>query len=247
MSRSKPHKIIAVYGNSGSYKTSTAVSIAKSISQKDKEADIAIIGLDSTKPLIPILFPNTSNNGMSLGNVLSAENLDQEMIIANVHIHDRIGVIAYNSGENRNSYALVNETRIDDFITQMRHLVNYTIIDCTCDVVADKFTAKSLIAADNVIYLLSCDINGETFYQSQEPILLSEQYGYNDYWRFLTLNGKFDEDIDGMKNAIPNIGDVIPYSSKITEQWNKGEALKPLNDSGYNRVISEIAKELMED
>jgi hypothetical protein len=224
------------------------VSIAKTITQKDKTADIAIIGLDSTKPLIPILFPSARDNGesVSLGRVLSAENLDQETIIANVQICDKIGVIAYNSGENHNSYAFPIDSRIDDFITQMRHLVNYTIIDCNSNLVEDKMTAKSLIAADEVIYLLSCDINGQNFYHSQEPILLSEQYGYENYRRFLTLTGKFAEDIDGMRDAISNIEGVIPYSGKLTAQLNNGEFLKPLTDSWYNSAIKKIAKSIME-
>jgi len=178
--------------------------------------------------------------------VLSAENLDQETIIANVQIADKIGVIAYNSGENRNSYAVPVDTRIDDFITQMRHLVNYTIIDCNSNVAEDKLTAKSLIAADDVIYLLSCDINGEVFCHSQEPILLSEQYGYTNYKRFLTISGGFSEDSDTMKNSIADIRGIIPYSGKITAQWNNGEAFKPLSDGSYNTVIAGIVNMLME-
>jgi hypothetical protein len=239
------HKIIAVYGNSGSYKTSTAVGIAKAITQKDRNADIAVIGLDSTKPLIPILFPGNSND-VSLGKILSAENLDQESIIANVQISDKIGVIGYNCGENYNSYATPIDTRIDDFFTQMRHLVNYTIIDCTSDIVADKLTAKSLIAADDVVFLLSCDVNGLNFYHSQEPILLNEQYGYRHYWRFLSQNGRFAEDVDTMRNAVQNVEGVIPYSDKLTAQLNNGELLKPLSDGHYNSVIAKIAKSIME-
>jgi hypothetical protein len=159
---------------------------------------------------------------------------------------DKIGVIGYNSGENHNSYAFPIDARIDDFITQMRHLVNYTIIDCTSDVTANKLTAKTLINADFVIYLISCDINGLSFYYSQEPILRSEQYGYGGYLKYLTVNGRFEEDIDAMKNSIPGIDGVIPCSELITEQWNKGEAFKSLSDEAYNNAIDDIADILTE-
>jgi MinD-like ATPase involved in chromosome partitioning or flagellar assembly len=239
------NKIIAVYGNSGGYKTAVSVELAKTISQYDKNADIAVIGLDCTKPLIPLLFPNSKSN-ISLGRILSAESLDQDVILKNVEMNGQIGVIAYNAGENYNSYAFPTDGRIDDFLTQMRHLVNYTIIDCTSDVARDKLTAKTLINADNVLYLISADINGLAFYYSQEPILQSEQYGYNGYLKFLTVSGKFTEDIDAVKNSVLGVNGVIPYSAEISGQWNKGDAFKPLGDGKYNKIIGEIADVLTE-
>ena len=243
---SQAHKIIAVYGNSGSYKTSTSVSLAKAIMKKDKNANVVVVGLDASEPLIPILFPHNKDIN-SIGKLLSSEKLDQETILNSVIINDKISILGYNSGENKNSYAFPTESRTDDFLMQMRHLYNYTIIDCTSDVVANKLTAKTLINADNVIYLLSCDVKGLTFFNSQEPILLSEQYGYRHYWRYLTINGRFIPDIETMQNAIPQIRGVIPYSEKLPVQWNNGEGLKPLSDSGYNNVVDEIAAAIMEE
>jgi len=242
---SEAHKIIAVYGNSGSYKTAVSVELAKAISQSDKDADIAVIGLDSTKPLIPVLFP-AAKSAVSLGKILSAENPDRDAILNNVEMNGQIGVIAYNAGENYNSYAFPVDTRIDDFLTQMRHLVNYTIIDCTSDVVKDKLTAKSLINADNVIYLITADINGLAFYYSQERILQSEQYGYGGYIKYLTVAGRFTEDIDAVKNSVSGVSGVIPYCANITEQWNKGYAFKSVGGNKYGAVIEEIAEAVTE-
>jgi len=46
------HKIIAVYGNSGSYKTTTALSLARYMAAKG--TNIILVGADTTKPLLPI-------------------------------------------------------------------------------------------------------------------------------------------------------------------------------------------------
>lgn len=238
------HKIIAVYGNTGSFKTSTSVNLAKALSKASGGANVAVVGLDHTKPLIPLLFPETKMS-VSFGKLLSAESLDQDAILSQTHMNEYFGVLGYNSGENINSYAFPTDGRIDDFLMQMRHLMNYTIIDCTSDVTY-KLTAKTLINADEVIYLISCDINGLVFYQSQEPILLSEQYGYNRFSRYLTITGKFIQDEATMQNAVTQVNGIIPYSESLSELWNQNKSFVPLSDVKYNKAINDIAVKVTE-
>lgn len=242
------HKIISVYGNSGSYKTSTALNLAKTISEIYPSAGVAIVGLDMTKPLIPILFPNEKEKKMgsrlSLGKLLSLEYLDQEATLSQMKTHNNIGVLGYNAGENYNSYAFPVDGRIDDFYTQIRHLINYTIVDCTSNVATDKLTMKALINADEVIQLISCDTGGLTFLYSQEPILLSEQYGYGNYRRYLTVQGRFFEDTETMKSVVTKVRGVIPFSTAVAEKINQGRAFEKTDDAKYIKVIKEIARDL---
>jgi hypothetical protein len=238
------HKIIAVYGNSGSYKTSTSVKLAKAIAGRDNRLRVAVVGLDHTKPLIPLLFPET-NTAQSLGKLFSCECLDQEIVLSQMNMHGNIGFIGYNSGENVKSYAFPTDERIDDFLMQMRHLVDYTIIDCTHDT-SYKPTSKALINADIVLYLITCDINGLVFHQSQEPRLLAEQYNYSSFLRCLSISGKYVHDEETMQNAIGEIEAIIPYSEEIPMRWNQGEGLSPMNDMRYINTIVAIADELTE-
>jgi hypothetical protein len=240
------HKIISVYGNSGSYKTITALNIAKTISELDSNANVAIVGLDTTKPLIPVLFPKQRLNA-SLGKLLSLEYFDQDSILSQMNMNGRVGVLGYGSGENYNSHAFPVDGRIDDFFMQMRHLVNYTIVDCTSNIASDKLTAKAIINADEVVYLLSCDICGLVFHHSQEPILLSEQYGYSNFKRYLTISGRFSQDTAVMENSITYVKGVIPFSTAVTEQINQGIAFERVSDGKYNRAINAIAQGLMEE
>jgi len=237
------HKIIAVFGNQGSFKTTTSVNLAKAISKKDSNAKIAIIGLDHMKPLVPLLFPDNKSY-TSLGKLLSSVKIDQDVIHSHMNVFGNIGIIGYNSGENIHSYSFPTKERIDDFLMQMRHLVNYTIIDCTSEL-SYMLTANSLINADNVLYLISCDINGLVFHQSQESILFSEQYSYNNYLRCLTIGGRFVQDEVAMQNALVQVDGIIPYSAALSELWNQGKGLSPLADTNYNNVINAIADEFM--
>jgi cellulose biosynthesis protein BcsQ len=237
------NKIIAVYGSSGSFKTATSVNLAKAIAKRGKNLKIAVVGVDNTKPIIPILFPD-SNHELSLGKLLSCEKIDEKAIYKQMNMHDNIGYLGYNSGENLMSYAFPTGEKVDEFLMQMRHLFNYTIIDCT-SVNSYRLTTKSLIGADNVLYLISCDVNGLAFFQSQESILLAEQYGYNDYLRCVTINGKFSHDVDAMKNALVRVDGIIPYCDKIPQMWNEGKALGAVPDGDYSRTLVAIADEVM--
>lgn len=170
------HKIIAVYGNSGSYKTTTALSLARYMASKG--TNIILVGADTTKPLLPVAAPLESKFAGSLGKALSSVDFDRDMILKNIYMAtDHVGILSYNIRENANTYAVVSQERIDDLYMQLRQQSDTDIIvDCTSDISQSKLTAKAVITADVVIELLTCDTNGLVFDGSQEPILQSEQY-----------------------------------------------------------------------
>ncbi|MCL1831746.1 MAG: AAA family ATPase [Oscillospiraceae bacterium] len=237
------HKIIAVYGNSGSFKTVTSVNLAKAIVKADSKAKVAVIGIDHTKPLIPLLSAEASTE-ISLGRILSCEKINETAIYKQTHLHNGIAYVGYNSDENLLTYAFPTGEKFDEFLMQMRHIFNYTIIDCSCDV-SYRMTSKSLIGADEVLYLISCDNDGLAFYKSQEPILISEQYGYNSYIRCLTVTGKFAHDVTTMENAISRVDAVIPYCEKVPQMWNEDRALEAVPKSDYSKMLDAIADDLM--
>ncbi|MGN0679265.1 MAG: hypothetical protein ACI4JS_06340 [Oscillospiraceae bacterium] len=243
------HKMIAIYGNSGSYKTTTSISLARAIGAKDKYANIIIVGNDATKPLLPIIAPFESKFTGSIGRTLSVVDFSEDAIYKNIYMAtDRIGVLSYNIRENANTYALVSHNRIDDLYVQLRRLANYIIIDCTSDVSRDVLTAKAIINADEKIELLTCDLNGLVFDGSQEPILQSEQYSLRNTIRLLALDSRFKQDEAAMTNALGRISGKIPYSSKVAEYLNQGVLLaKGTDDGNYNRTINSIADLLMKE
>jgi MinD-like ATPase involved in chromosome partitioning or flagellar assembly len=242
---SNVHKIISVYGNSGSYKTVTSIALAKAVAALDSSADIVVVGVDNTKPLLPLLFPSAKTN-CSLGKLLSLEYFDQDRIYEHVQMSGNLGIIGYGAGENSNSYAAPTNDRLDDFFMIMRHTANYVIIDCTSDILANKLTSKAIINADSVIQLISCDIDGLVWYGSQEPILMGEQYGLYSFKKYLTLKNTFNPDVDGMKNNFRDISGIIPYAKDIPELWNSGNAFGGSGDKKYETEMKAIAETLME-
>ena len=242
------HKIIAVYGNSGSYKTTTALSLARYMASKG--TNIILVGADTTKPLLPIAAPLESKFAGSLGKALSSVDFDRDMILKNIYMAtDHVGILSYNIRENANTYAVVSQDRIDDLYMQLRQQSDTDIIvDCTSDISQSKLTAKAIITADVVIELLTCDTNGLVFDGSQEPILQSEQYTYRKFVRMMSLSSVFKQDEAAMKNAMGRISGTIPYCPKAAEYLNQGTLLtKGVDDRTYNTTIKSLAEIIMKE
>ena len=113
------NSIIAVYGSPGSYKTTTALSLARCIASKG--SNVVIVGTSTIKPLLPIAVPFESKFSGSLGKALSAVDFDRDVILKNIFMAtDKIGILSYNIRENSNSYAVVSPDRMDDLFIQLR-------------------------------------------------------------------------------------------------------------------------------
>ena len=109
------NSIIAVYGSPGSYKTTTALSLARCIASKG--SNVVIVGTSTIKPLLPIAVPFESKFSGSLGKALSAVDFDRDVILKNIFMAtDKIGILSYNIRENSNSYAVVSPDRMDDLL-----------------------------------------------------------------------------------------------------------------------------------
>lgn len=235
------HKIIAVYGNSGSYKTATSLALAHYLAAQG--TNVIVVGVDSTKPLLPIAVPFESKFTGSLGKALSSVDFDRDVIFKNVYMAtDHIGILSYNIRENANTYAVVSQARIDDLYMQLRQVPDTDIIvDCTSDV-QNKLTAKAIISASHVIELITCDTNGLVFDGSQESILQSEQYAYRDFIRLLSLSSSFKQDEEAMANALGRISGKVPFSAKVAEYFNQGSLLtKSVDDHAYSTMLKSLA------
>lgn len=235
-------KIIAIYGNGGSYKTTFALALARYIVGADPKADVVVVGADSTKPIIPLVAPQDKRFKGSIGNVLSAVSFEEDDLHKNLLMVDnRIGVLGYNIRENANTYPIVSNDRIEDMYTLLRYNANYTIVDCTSDIIHDKLTSQAIIKADHTIELLTCDINGVIFNGSQEAVLQSEQYRYRSFLRLLSLDNRFRQDEAAVKAAIGAISGTIPYSTNVAEAYNQAALLHDgVSDRVYKRLLQSV-------
>lgn len=234
------HKIIALYGNS--YVTTTAINLAAEIAGNDTSKKIILVSLDNTKPIMPIIFPDS--DCPSIGVLMSSpEDLSDDLLLAHLKVNsDNLCVLGYAKEENINTFAKPLPERIDDMYMYLRNLADVTIIDCTSDVATSTYTAKALINADKVINLMSADLFGAAFYASQKPLLLGAQYGfYEKFIPCLTTGNAFINDTARFEQLIEGrICTVVPYSRKAAEVINTGAALTPVNDRKYKNALKDI-------
>lgn len=242
------HKIIAVYGNGGSYKTTTSVNLVTLLARYYPDADVALVSVDDTKPIFPIIFPHKDCE-TSLGRFMgSLEEIDETQMLINAEcVGSNIAVYGYNKGENINSYPITTDQKIDDLYMHLRNDFDFTIIDCTSSVMNSKFTAKALIHADKVLQLVSCDLFGLSFYESQFAILQRVQYGYEQkFVKCLSLPGDYVPDGHEMRKITKSCC-YIPYSKSAATAINSGLAFGSINDKMYRKALRNIIELLTDE
>lgn len=241
-------KVIAIWGNSGAYKTSTAAKLALDLSAV---GTTLLLSLDSCKPGLAILLPQDSAKlKCSLGRILagieiSADNIYQNIVP--VKGHD-LGVIAYRSGENRQSYAEYTKEKAAEFLMKLRTLAKYIVVDCTSNIGTSTLTNLALQQADKHIYLCSADLVGLSFYMSQFPLISDSKYKTDSYIKVLALPpASAAADINGITAAIGGASHSIPYTTEVRRQMVSGTITDGVLNPAYNKVITLIRKELIAD
>jgi len=241
------HKIIAIFGNHASGKTTLATQLALYLKKQNPDKNVLIIGLDNTTPSIPLLFPNdTTSSNISLGKTLSKIVLDQSALLENIKLSsDKVAVLGYNMNENANTYAAPTQERYDDFYLQARHMVDICIIDCTSDIRYSTATARAIANADFTIELLTAGVNGIVWDASQTSLLLHQDYNFNNFLRYITIKDSFNYDIEALKNCHGKIFGVINNHENLNVLLQNGELIKTLHKP-YIHDLKDIISKIKE-
>ena len=83
----KQKQMLAVWGSPGSGKTVTAVKLAAELSKKKK--NVVVVLCDNTAPMLPALVKSHKLPEASVGGVLTAPGLTQELILKNLIPFDK--------------------------------------------------------------------------------------------------------------------------------------------------------------
>lgn len=234
-------KLISIYGSQGSGKTTLTAQLALAL-QKHTKKEVLIVGLDSTKPIIPCLLPNSNDiKGLSLGKIFSDEVLNLHTVLKNIYMtKNDIGIIGYNMNENDNTYAQPTQSRIDNFFIEISKIVDYCIIDCTSDIIRNKATSRAIANSDITIQLLSAGINGVVFDSSQTPILLQQEYKFDKFLRYVSITDEFSYDIPTFESSVGRITGILPYSDNAQLFFQQGNLLSKSIKKSYGSTIEQM-------
>lgn len=147
--------VVAVWGSPGSGKTTMAVKIAKYLA--DKKRNVVLLLCDMTAPMLPCICPASELEcERSLGSVLAAAHVTENLVKNNLITHKRLGyltILGMLKGENEYTYPPYGEAQARELIDCLREIAPYVVIDCGSYIANDILSAVALMEADSVLRL----------------------------------------------------------------------------------------------
>lgn len=238
------NKIIAVWGNPSSGKTTFSIKLANELSKKKK--NVILVLCDAITPTVSTIIPFTDTKDKSLGALLSSVQITQESILEkciSVGKNDYLSVIGYLHGENERTYAKYSKERVIDLFILLKHLVDYIIIDCSSLVSYDILSRTALELSDKVIRLISPELKSISFYDSCLPQIAERKYNLQNHIKVLS-NIKTNMPKDSVANKFGGISQEIPFIEEIENQYLEGQLFDRLTDQKsqlYIKTLNEIA------
>lgn len=237
------NQLLAVWGDSGAGKTTTAVKLAMELENHKK--NVVILMCNFTTPAPQTLLPGTTTDGKSLGELLSLPSISQDAILSRCIPFGKspyISLLGYKSGDNAFTYAKYSKDRAVDLITLLRHIADYVIIDCESVFSFDVLSAVALENADTVLRLCTCDLKSLSYFKSSLPLLADTRYRAARHIKALSIV-KPGQDNGEYENVFGGVSYSLPYVPELEEQLRAGQMMNVLcskQAEPYNAVIRDI-------
>ncbi len=242
----KTNKIIGIWGNPNSGKTSLAMQMAERLNKKEKS--VIVILTDPYVPVASTLFPEIDVKEQSLGAVLSDVSITQESILARcVPVKDtkNVSVLSYLQGENIRTYADYGEDRIIDLFIHLKHLVDYVIIDCSSYFQHNLLTQKTLEVADSIIRLITADVKAISYYEASLPLLMENKYQVHKHIKVMS---KVQTHLPkgAVSSYFGGVDAELEYSKILEENMLKGAVYQTLIDkkSDYTKQLDALMERI---
>ncbi|WP_353852758.1 ParA family protein [Dehalobacter restrictus] len=242
----KGKQILAVWGSPSSGKTVTVVKIAKELSINRK--NVAVVFCDEVCPVLPTVLKTKKTVEGSIGEVLSAPSVTQELILKNCVCPGKnsyISFLGYKAGENVFTYAEYAKERAVDLLVLLRHIADYVVVDCSSALTDSILSTAALEVADTVLRLGSCDLKSVSYFMSCLPLIADRRFKPEKHIRALS-NVKPRQDSGGYENTYGGVSYRLPHVAAIEEQFYSLALLDGLSGKeakAYETVIRAITEE----
>ena len=243
----KGKQILAVWGSPSSGKTVTVVKIARELSLNKK--NVAVVFCDGVCPTLPTVLKTKKPVEGSIGEVLAAPNVTQELILKNCVCHGKnpyISFLGYKAGENVFTYAEYAKERAVDLLVLLRHIADCVVVDCASNITDSILSTAALEVADAVLRLGSCDLKGVSYFMSCLPIIADHRFKPEKHIRVLS-NVKPRQDSGGYENTYGGVSYKLPHVDAIEEQFYSLALLDCLSGKDakvYEPAIQSVVKEV---
>lgn len=243
----KGNQILAVWGSPSSGKTLTAVKIAREMSLNKK--NVAVVLCDVVSPSLPTVLKTKKPAEVSIGEVLSASGVTQELILKSSVCPDKtpyISFLGYKAGENVFTYAEYAKERAVDLLVLLRHIADYVVVDCASSLTDSILSTAALEVADAVLRLGTCDLKGVSYFMSSLPLIADHRFKPEQHIRVLS-DIKPRQATGGYENAYGGVSYKLPHVDAVEEQFYSLALLDGLSGKeakAYEPVIRAIVREV---
>ncbi len=246
----KNKQILAIWGSPSSGKTVTSIKLANELAAQKK--NVVVVLCDTAAPTLPSLLKAKKTSDVSVGAVLSAPVITQELILKNCIPFGKnpyVSLLGYRAGENVFSYAEYSKERAVDMLVLLRHISDYVIVDCSSILTDNILSTAALEMADEVLRLCSCDLKALSYFMSCLPLIGDGKFKPDRHIKVLSNTRPYQGGSE-YENSFGGVKYRLPYISAIEEQsatLSLAEELSGKEAKVYEPVISAIVKEVFGD
>lgn len=246
----KQKQMLAVWGAPSSGKTVTAIKLAAKLAKQKK--NVVVVLCDTAAPALPAVLKLKKPPNVSLGEVLSAPVITQELVLKNCVAFENnsyISLLGYRAGETVFSYAEYSKERAVDMLVLLRHIADYVIVDCSSTLTNDILSTAALEVADDVVRLCSCDLKALSYFMSYLPLIEDRKFKPDRHIKILSSTRAYQSD-NAYENAFGGVAYRLPYLPEIEEQsatLTLTELLSGKEAKLYEPVLSAVVKEVFMD
>lgn len=238
-------KLIAIWGSPNSGKTTLAVKLALELDNR-KAGNILVLHTDNITPAMPVLFP-FERDTQSIGHALSAVEISQTDILQTVVVpkgRDNIGFLGYAYGDNQFSYPAFDKEKAVDFLSALKSLADYVIVDCSSQY-NNVLSRAALSIADSTIKLATPELKAISFFLSQMSMFISPEYDLTEAIQGLTVTQSgFFQPLEECREYFKNPAFMFPYCQEVQEQILTGEMMKEVHCKEYRRELAKVIERI---
>ncbi|MCL2697537.1 MAG: ParA family protein [Oscillospiraceae bacterium] len=244
----KGGRALAVWGSPGAGKTITAVKIAKYLAEKKKKT--ALLLCDMTAPMLPCICSSSDlENERSLGSILAATTVTEQLVKLNCVLHkklDFLAIVGMLKGENEYTYPPYSAKQAKELLESLHRIAPYVVIDCGSYISNDILSAVALMESDAVLRLVNCDLKSISYLSSQLPLLKDNKWDSDKQYK-VAANIKKQEASEQVEHALGSVAFRLPHSNELENQYLAGDLFKDLSMSdskGFRKEIEKICAEV---
>jgi MinD-like ATPase involved in chromosome partitioning or flagellar assembly len=240
------NQMLAVWGSPSSGKTVTSIKIAAELAKRNM--NVVVVCCDLSAPAVPTLIKSKRTGTVSMGKVLEAPVITQELILKNCVSFDKnpfITLLGYKMGESVFDFAEYTKERAVDLLVLLRHIADYVIVDCSSILTDNILSTAALEVADEVLRLCPNDLKALSYFASYMPLIGDRKFKPDKHIKVLSCTragggGEYGEAYSGTAHHLPYIPDIERQNAEMA-------LIEPLSGKdarAYESVIAAIAGEV---